>query len=43
MYEFECLTDEELNNVEAETESESCSPLSGMCYPDTRCNPGDEY
>lgn len=40
-YEFECLTKEHL--LEMEGQLEVCPPLSGMCYPDTRCYPGDEY
>lgn len=40
-YEFECLTKDCL--LETEEQLEVCSPLSGMCYPDTTCYPGDEY
>ncbi len=39
MYEYEYLTIE-VNEVEQEA---ACDPLSGMCPPDTRCYPGDEY
>ncbi|BAK48452.1 hypothetical protein CXIVA_24850 [Clostridium sp. SY8519] len=36
MYEYECLTQEEM---EADIESEECSPFMGECYP-VACNPG---
>ena len=39
MYEFECLTEEQ---IEENVQNEECSPFWGECYP-VACDPGSCY